>query len=48
MLAEAAQTVDDVVIIDHGRLIASGPLDELTERGGTLEDVFLDLTGGSA
>jgi ABC-2 type transport system ATP-binding protein len=48
MLAEAAQTVDQVVIIDRGRLVASGRLDALTERGGTLEDVFLDLTGGSA
>jgi ABC-2 type transport system ATP-binding protein len=44
MLAEAAQTVDDVVIIDRGRLLATGRLDELTERGGTLEDVFLELT----
>jgi ABC-2 type transport system ATP-binding protein len=48
MLAEAAQTVDQVVIIDRGRRVASGRLDEVTERGGTLEDVFLDLTGGSA
>jgi ABC-2 type transport system ATP-binding protein len=48
MLAEAAQTVDDVVIIDRGRRVASGRLDELTERGGTLEDVFLDLTGGAS
>ena len=48
MLAEAAQTVDQVVIIDRGRLVASGRLDELTDRGGTLEDVFLELTGGSA
>jgi ABC-2 type transport system ATP-binding protein len=45
MLAEAAQTVDEVVIIDHGRRLASGRLDELTERGRTLEDVFLELTG---
>jgi ABC-2 type transport system ATP-binding protein len=48
MLAEAAQTVDEVVIIDRGRLVATGRLDELTERGGTLEDVFLELTGGTA
>jgi ABC-2 type transport system ATP-binding protein len=48
MLAEAAQTVDDVVIIDRGRRVASGRLDELTERGGTLEDVFLELTGGAS
>jgi ABC-2 type transport system ATP-binding protein len=46
MLAEAAQTVDAVVIIDRGRPVASGRLDELTEHGGTLEDVFLELTGG--
>jgi ABC-2 type transport system ATP-binding protein len=46
MLAEAAQTVDEVVIIDRGRPIASGRLDELTEGGGTtLEELFLRLTG---
>ena len=45
MLAEAAQTVDHVVIIDRGRLVASGRLDELTRRGRTLEDAFLELTG---
>jgi len=48
MLAEATQTVDQVVIIDRGRQVASGRLDELTERGRTLEDVFLELTGGTA
>ena len=48
MLAEAAQTVDQVVIIHHGRLIAGGRLDELTQRGATLESVFLGLTGGAA
>jgi ABC-2 type transport system ATP-binding protein len=46
MLAEAAQTVDHVVIIDRGRRVASGPIAEFTERGRTLEDVFLELTGG--
>ena len=45
MLAEAAQTVDHVVIIDHGRLVTTGQLQELTEDGRTLEDVFLALTG---
>jgi ABC-2 type transport system ATP-binding protein len=47
MLAEAAQTVDQVVIIDRGRRVASGPLDELTEPGRTLEDAYLELTGGA-
>jgi ABC-2 type transport system ATP-binding protein len=45
MLAEASQTVDHIVIIDRGRLVATGHLDELTQRGQTLEDVFLGLTG---
>jgi ABC-2 type transport system ATP-binding protein len=45
MLAETAQTVDEVVIIDHGRAIASGRLDELTDGGRTtLEALFLRLT----
>jgi ABC-2 type transport system ATP-binding protein len=48
MLAEAAQTVDQVVIIDRGRQVANGRLDELTARERTLEDVFLELTGGTA
>jgi ABC-2 type transport system ATP-binding protein len=48
MLAEAAQTVDHVVIIHRGRLVATGRLEELTERGGTLEDVFLQLTGAAS
>jgi ABC-2 type transport system ATP-binding protein len=48
MLAEAAQTVDHVVIIDHGRRVASGRLDELTEQRGTLEDIFLRLTGSAS
>jgi ABC-2 type transport system ATP-binding protein len=47
MLAEAAQTVDQVVIIDHGRRVATGRLDELTQGGRTLEDVFLKLTGAA-
>jgi ABC-2 type transport system ATP-binding protein len=47
MLAEAAQTVDEVVIIDRGRFVATGRIDELTEGGRTLEDVFLALTGAA-
>ena len=45
MLAEAALTVDDVVIIDRGRLVASGGLHTVIEDGQTLEDAFLRLTG---
>ena len=43
-LAEVAQTVDSVVIVDHGRLVAQGPVAELTAGGSGLEDVFFQLT----
>jgi len=48
VLAEIAQTVDHVVIIDRGRLLATTSLDELTNRSRTLEDVFLELTAKEA
>ena len=35
LLAEVAQTVDDVVIIAHGRLVVQSPLAELTRRSRT-------------
>jgi ABC-2 type transport system ATP-binding protein len=47
VLAEVAQTVDQVLIIHHGRLLASGRLAELTGGNRTLEDVYLDLTAGT-
>jgi ABC-2 type transport system ATP-binding protein len=48
LLAEVAQTVDRVVIIDRGRLLAQGALDDLTGNRRTLEDVYLELTEGAA
>ena len=48
LLAEVAQTVDRVVIIDRGCLLAQGALDELTGNGRTLEDVYLELTERAA
>jgi ABC-2 type transport system ATP-binding protein len=46
ILAEVAQTVDRVVIMNHGRLIANAGVEELIAEhdGATLEDVFLELT----
>jgi ABC-2 type transport system ATP-binding protein len=45
ILAEVAQTVDSVVIMDHGHLVTQAPLAELTAAGGgNLEDIFLNLT----
>jgi ABC-2 type transport system ATP-binding protein len=43
LLAEVAQTVDAVIIINSGRLVAEAPIGELT-AGAALEDVFLGLT----
>jgi ABC-2 type transport system ATP-binding protein len=48
VLAEVAQAVDQVVIIDRGQLVASAALDELTSRGRTLEDAYLELIGREA
>jgi ABC-2 type transport system ATP-binding protein len=44
LLGEMAETADDVIVIDQGRLVAAGTLDDLTGSGSTLEDVFLELT----
>jgi ABC-2 type transport system ATP-binding protein len=44
-LAELAQTVDDVILIDRGRLVARGSTAELMARhnSASLEELFLDL-----
>jgi ABC-2 type transport system ATP-binding protein len=46
LLAEVAQTVDRILIIDRGRLVAGGRLDELAGLGQTLEEAYLQLTEG--
>ena len=43
-LAEVAQTVEQVLIIDRGRLIATVRLDELADGASSLEDRYLELT----
>jgi ABC-2 type transport system ATP-binding protein len=50
LLAELAQTADDVVIINHGRLVAAGPVVALLDRAGasSLEDFFLGATSPGA
>ena len=47
VLAEAALTVDRVVIIRRGRLMKIAELDELVDESATLERAFLELTPGS-
>jgi ABC-2 type transport system ATP-binding protein len=44
ILAEVAQTVDQILIIDRGRLIANVRLDELPDGARSLEDLYLELT----
>jgi ABC-2 type transport system ATP-binding protein len=46
LLAELAQTADDVVIINQGQLAAAGPMTGLLEHGkaASLEDLFLGAT----
>lgn len=46
-LAEMQSTVDDVIIINHGMLMAQGSMKEIIGEG-TLEDAFLKLTAGGA
>jgi ABC-2 type transport system ATP-binding protein len=51
ILEIAERMCDRIGIIDGGRLIALGTVPELhrqADRSGTLEDIFLDLTGGPA
>jgi ABC-2 type transport system ATP-binding protein len=49
-LAELAQTVDDVILIDHGRLVARGSTADLMARhqSASLEELFLDLVSKEA
>jgi ABC-2 type transport system ATP-binding protein len=44
LLAEVAQTVDRVVVIDRGRLVAEGRVPDLVQADESLEDAFLRLT----
>jgi ABC-2 type transport system ATP-binding protein len=46
VLAEVAQTVDRVLIILGGSIVASLGLDELSTRGVSLEEVYLNVTSG--
>jgi ABC-2 type transport system ATP-binding protein len=44
VLAEVAQTVDSVLILSRGRLIAEQRIDELADPAKALETLYLELT----
>jgi ABC-2 type transport system ATP-binding protein len=44
LLAEVAQSVDRVLILSRGQIVADAPLDELARADQTLEDAYLQLT----
>ncbi|MBG6139147.1 alpha/beta fold hydrolase [Longispora fulva] len=46
LLAEVEQTCTHVVVVNAGRLVASGPVAEVASSGRRLEDAFLALVEG--
>lgn len=48
VLAEVAQTVDRVLIINEGRLVADARIDQFAEGGQSLEEAYLELTSVAA
>ena len=46
LMSEVAETVDDVVIINKGRIVSTGSLNQITEGFNSLEDAFFALTDG--
>lgn len=45
LMTEVAEVADDLVVIAAGRIVASGPLSQITAGYATLEDAFFALTG---
>jgi ABC-2 type transport system ATP-binding protein len=48
LLGELASTVDDVVIIDRGRIAGQGTIGEITGDHGSLEEAYFALTGAAS
>lgn len=47
VLSEVQAVCQQVLILSKGKLTASGTLEELTAGGRSLEEVFMELTGGN-
>ncbi|MCV4231103.1 ATP-binding cassette domain-containing protein [Virgibacillus sp. LDC1] len=48
LIGELAETVDDVVIIKHGKIVADGTLEEVMGNHSSLEEAFFALTSDKA
>ena len=48
LMGELEETVDDVVIINHGKVVANGTLKEVIGNHSTLEEAFFALTSEKA
>jgi ABC-2 type transport system ATP-binding protein len=48
LMGELAETADDVIVIDKGRIVIQGELAEVTGGHRTLEDAFFALTATEA
>jgi ABC-2 type transport system ATP-binding protein len=46
LLGEVEKVCDRIAIVHRGRVLAEGPVAALTDGKRTLEDVFIDVTGG--
>ncbi|SCF04839.1 ABC-2 type transport system ATP-binding protein [Micromonospora coriariae] len=48
LMGELAETADDIIVIDKGRVVIQGGLADVTGGHRTLEDAFLALTAAKA
>lgn len=48
LMGELAETVDDVVIIKRGKIVADGALEEVIGKHATLEEAYFALTSEQA
>jgi len=45
LMSEVTEIADDLAVISHGRIVATGPVSEVTAGHGSLENAFFALTG---
>ena len=48
LMGEVAETADDLVVIDRGRIVTRGTVAEVTAGHSSLEEAFFALTGTAA